>query len=70
MIKWYIEEYYLDEYLNTYPTVLSIDSSEAVGRDAIAMTLLSVTDLGVLATGSYNETNIIRYANFFSRLLG
>jgi hypothetical protein len=64
MIKWYIEEYYLDEYLNTYPTVLSIDSSEAVGRDAIAMTLLSVTDLGVLATGSYNETNIIRYANF------
>lgn len=69
MVRWYMEEYYFEDYLNEYPTILSIDSSEAVGRDAIAMTLLSVMDLGILATGSYNETNIIRYANFLCELL-
>lgn len=69
MVRWYLEEHYFEDYLNTHPTILSIDSSEAVGRDAIAMTLLNIMDLGVIATGSYNETNIIRFANFLCEFL-
>lgn len=69
MTRWYLEEYYLDEFLNENDVVLSIDSSEAVGRDAIAMTFISTLDLGVVATGSYNETNIIRFANHLADLL-
>lgn len=69
MTRWYIEEYYLEEYMANNSIIISIDSSEAVGRDAIAMTFISTLDLGIIGTGSYNETNIIRFSHFLSDIL-
>lgn len=69
MINWYLEDYYLDSYLEENSVIISIDSSEAVGRDAIAMTFISTLDLGIIGTGSYNETNLLRFSHFLSDLL-
>ena len=33
--------------------------SEAVGRDAIALTFISTLDLGLVGVGSYNENQIL-----------
>jgi len=42
--------------------VLGIDTSEAIGRDAIAHVLVDVRDLAVVGTATINDTNLTRYA--------
>lgn len=66
MIRWYVPEDQLEDYMARNQFVLSMDTSEAVGRDAIAMTLLNLEDLSVVAVGTYNETNIRRFADFLA----
>lgn len=69
MIRWYMDDYYFEDYMLNNDVILSIDSSEAVGRDAIALTFISTLDLGLVGAGSYNETNIIRFSNFLCDLM-
>jgi hypothetical protein len=49
--------------------IAGLDTSEAVGRDTIALVIMDIEDLSVVATGTYNETNLIRISHFLGSLL-
>jgi len=66
ILRWYLEEDAIADHMSAYQFVLSLDTSEAVGRDAIAMVLMNLNDLSVVAVGTYNETNIRRFADYLA----
>lgn len=62
--NWYISK---EEFNSRCPNrylVLSVDPSEAVGRDDIGLVLRDVKTGEVLACGKYNETNTITFAKW------
>lgn len=67
--SWYIPENEIDEFMNTYPTVLGLDTSEAVGQDGIGFVLKDVRDMSTIAAMAINETNLYRYGKFIARFL-
>jgi len=69
MFQWYLPEHQVKNYMDNFQTVLSVDSSEAVGRDAIALTLKDIRSLEVIGTASINETNILRFSHWLAEFL-
>lgn len=69
IMRWYIPEEQIAATMENDQFVLSMDTSEAVGRDAIAMTLINLKDLGTTAVGTYNETNLKRFGDFIADFL-
>lgn len=68
-LNWFIPEHQIAELMASGRFVAGLDTSEAVGRDTIALVLLDVEDLSVVATGTYNETNLIRFSHYLGNLL-
>lgn len=62
--RWYVPEYRIKEIKNNEPVILTLDTSDAVGRDDIGMVIRSVKTGAVLAAGNYNETNTIVFAKW------
>lgn len=62
--RWYVPEYRIKEIKNNEPVILTLDTSDAVGRDDIGMVIRSVKTGAVLAAGNYNETNTIVFARW------
>lgn len=60
--RWYDDRIDHEAQMAAGNYVLGIDTSEAVGRDAIAMVLTNVRDLAVVGTATINDTNLTRYA--------
>lgn len=69
IIRWYIRREELDHAMNNSYYVLSMDTSEAVNRDAITGTIINMVDLSVVGAFSINETNLIRCAKFVGDML-
>ena len=69
LIRWYDDPETHEENLQAGNYVLGIDSSEAVGRDAIAMVITDVRDLSVVGVATVNDTNLTRYAVWLCDLL-
>ena len=67
--RWYIPEHQIGEFMENGHFVVCLDTSEAVGRDAIGFVVIDIRDLSVVAAASYNETNLIRFANFIADFL-
>lgn len=65
IINWYIPQ---DE-IKTRLCVAGLDTSDAVGNDDIAMCLRDVRTGEVVATGIFNETNILTFSEFLVDLL-
>lgn len=66
--RWY---YSGDEFQNMIvhrPTILSIDTSEAIGKDDIGMLWTDPETFEILGAGHYNETNIIVFAEWLANL--
>lgn len=63
-LRWYIPEYEIDEYLENNEVVLGMDTSEAIGRDAISMLLVNAKTLQVVMASDINEANLIRFSSF------
>lgn len=61
--RWYIPEHDIARFMETGHFVMCLDTSEAVGRDAIGFVVIDIRDLSVVAAAAYNETNLIRFAN-------
>jgi len=68
-LNWYIPERDISRMMEEGRFVAGLDTSEAVGRDAIAMVIIDVEDLSVVATGTYNETNLITFSHYLGKLL-
>jgi len=69
ILRWYLTEEEIADQLGSEYFVLSLDTSEAVGRDAIAMVMMNLKDMSVVAVGTYNETNIRRFAEYLADLI-
>lgn len=68
-LNWFIPKNEIEERMATGKFVAGLDTSDAVGRDTTALVIIDVEDLSVVATGTYNETNLIRLFHYFSTLL-
>lgn len=69
ILRWFVPE---DEILDRMAQghyVIGLDTSEAVGRDTIALEMVDIRDLSVVAAGTYNETNLIRFSSYLTNLL-
>lgn len=66
--RWYIGGDDFITRLITKPCILSLDSSEAVGKDDIGMVWTDPETFETLGAGHYNETNIIIFAEWLADL--
>lgn len=62
--KWFIPENEIEYVLKTRPHVLSVDSSDAQGGDAISFLLIDIATGAVTASGMFNETNLITFSEW------
>lgn len=62
--RWYINEKDIPTIMNNDDFILSVDSSDAVGGDDIALHLRSVKTGETIAAGNYNETNLITFSEW------
>ena len=69
LLRWYVPEWEVESGLAEGHYVWGLDTSDAVGRDTIALVLTDVRDLSVVAAGTFNETNLMNFAAFMVELL-
>jgi hypothetical protein len=67
--RWYIPENTIEEYMKNNKCVVSLDTSDASGGDDISFYINSVTDFETIATGTFNETNLITFAKWLVEVL-
>lgn len=68
-IRWYLDQSVINNVMNRESSVISIDSSDAGGGDDIALHIRSVRTGATLGAGTFNETNLITYAEWVCELL-
>lgn len=59
IIRWFISEHEINNRMSSGMFAMAIDSSDAVGKDDIAMHLRDIKTGETVASGNYNETNIL-----------
>lgn len=69
ILRWYEQEDNIEEYMANNHVVMGLDTSDAVGRDTIALVGVNASDLATVFAGTYNETNLIRFAGFLLYIL-
>ena len=71
--RWYIPQDEILWRMNNSQFVMALDTSEASGNDDISLVLLDIKTLDVVACGTYNETNLIKFsewlASWFARFI-
>lgn len=66
-IYWWVSDPY--SYIDQNHCVISMDTSDGVGRDAIVLTFINSKTLETVGKLSVNETNIFRFTDFMGMLL-
>ena len=64
VLRWYIPENQIENYMLNNDVVVGIDTSDASGGDDISLVATDVKTGSVVAAGSFNETNLITFAKF------
>lgn len=64
--NWFIPKEQIDYQLNSGIHVLSMDTSDASGGDDISLRLIDISDGKLVASGTYNETNIITFSQWLA----
>lgn len=62
--RWYISKDEIEGRAHSRKLVMGLDTSDAIGNDDIAMCIRDAVTGEVIATGIYNETNLITFANW------
>ena len=60
-IQWYIPKSQISTRLSSSRYVMGLDTSDAVGRDAISVTIVDVSNLEIVATMLIKETNLVNF---------
>lgn len=63
---WYIPENQIQYRMQSSQFVLGLDTSDASGGDDITLILIDIFTGEIVAAGSYNETNLITFSEWFS----
>ncbi len=69
VLRWYLPEEEIAEHMANGHFAIGMDTSEAVGRDAIALVMTDLSDLSTVAVGTFNETNLIKFSYYVADLL-
>lgn len=69
IIRWYVSTAEIENKLKNRYIVMGLDTSDVVGNDDTAMCMRDASTGEVLATGIYNETNLITFANWLVDIL-
>ena len=64
--NWFIPQNQITNQLNSGIHILSMDTSDASGGDDISLRLIDISDGRLIASGMYNETNIITFSEWVS----
>lgn len=64
IIRWYQTAEQLQQTMSETTLVIGLDTSDAIGRDAIAMVIIDPRDLSVVGCATINETNLLRFSQF------
>ena len=62
--NWFVPEERIKSQLESAKHLLCMDTSEASGGDDISLRLIDTTDGRLVASGTYNETNIITFSEW------
>lgn len=68
-VRWYIDRDKMDWAKEHARYVMGLDTSEGVGRDAIAGVILDVTDLSVVGVTTVKLSNIIEFGHWLAQFL-
>lgn len=66
-VYWYVKDPY--RYIQENHCIIGMDSSDAVGKDAIVNVIVDSRTLETIGLLSINETNIFRYTDFISSFM-
>lgn len=64
VVRWYIPENEIESIISRQHHILCLDTSDASGGDDIGMVLINSVTGEVAASGNYNETNLITFAEW------
>lgn len=69
VLRWYIPANQIEQYMATNKVVIGVDTSNASGGDDISFVMTNVETGGLVAIGTYNETNLITFAQWLVYIL-
>lgn len=71
ILRWYIAEHEIEEYMKENFCVLAVDPSETLGQgaDATGFVVINVRNHDIVCVGRYNETNITELSKFIGNFL-
>lgn len=64
ILRWYIPEAAMANRMQVGSYAIGLDTSEAVGRDDIALVMVDLADMSVVCAGNFNETSMLTFSNF------
>jgi hypothetical protein len=62
--RWYVPEHEVEDRLSRRKLIMSLDTSEAIGKDDIGMVIRDAATGEVVAVGVYNETNLLDFSQW------
>ena len=62
--RWYIDSEEIDSYIRNNQCILGLDPSDAGGGDDISLIVMNSNNGKVIASGNYNETNLISFSEW------
>lgn len=68
-LRWYIPEHQIDSFMSMRDVIVSCDPSDTGGGDDLSLTFIDVETGKTVAAGNYNDTNLIRLARWFVKLI-
>lgn len=69
ILRWYIPQNSIKARMRSGYQIMSLDTSDAIGRDDIALHIRDVQTGETLAAGNFNETNLITFAEWIVDLI-
>ena len=64
--RWYIPEDQIESIMRTRKTLATLDTSDASGGDDISLIITDIESGNVIGAGTYNETNLIKFAQWLA----
>lgn len=64
IVKWYLKEHEIANYMRTNHCIIGADTSEAINRDATTFVIINASTLETVACMSINEADIIKLSAF------
>ncbi len=61
IMRWYINEYELEERLNTSHYIIGLDTSELIGKDANGLIITDIRDMSVIGVCRVSESSLLKY---------